>query len=357
MKKMIYTRISEKEFSVLYEQLAHYVETHLNINIGEIVRGLNALPIEHSLKSFSVVNSENGKSFVDVAAAQGNFILISVLEEIGHDFNLKDKEDKTPLYDACDNLKLASVNALLAQGGVDVNRGNSGLIVKKRQGRIEVDCVGKNVSLVTAIESNAQVTATENVITPAAWWEKLPLDGVMMGVSNAAFDKVSQSRRGKVLQLVMFRTLLDMLMMTSHNALSNSVNQDADEETLAPLMKLSFFATIGLTATIRTVGIGLEQSDRPLMQQAKQCMQKLYHALLLYVMYNFFMSDESSEEKLETMLNWISHTAVVMIADKATRTLLNSETVNSFFRTTRAEDQEEVQAQEIQRWHHWRAFA
>ncbi len=62
------------------------------------------LPNQAILKDLFVVNRE-GKSFLHLAAAQGDLVLIIFLKETDHEINHQDLNKKTPLYDACEKLK------------------------------------------------------------------------------------------------------------------------------------------------------------------------------------------------------------------------------------------------------------
>ncbi|MEN9449477.1 MAG: hypothetical protein RJA83_91 [Pseudomonadota bacterium] len=158
-----YTAIKDDEFNKRYQQLAKYIQDNastLDENKLRVIQrnGLNNfLPNGHDLKNKNLfVLGENRKSFLHKAAAEGDLILITFLKSTGHDINLIDAQHKTPLYDACDALKLSAVNHLLGYDA-DPNLGNGHL--KVNVGNQEY--IGETVPLVATIESKATVTAAE----------------------------------------------------------------------------------------------------------------------------------------------------------------------------------------------------
>ncbi len=161
---MPYSSISETEFNDRYQLLAAYIqanEAKLNANnLLQIRQGglSNFLPDGDDLKgkNIFVVNQTNRKSFLHLAAAEENLSLITFLKETGHEIDRQDAQHKTPLYDACDELKLRSVNALLGYNA-DPNLGNGHLKVKVGN----QEYTGETVPLVAAIESTAIVTRAE----------------------------------------------------------------------------------------------------------------------------------------------------------------------------------------------------
>ena len=141
---MPYASISNLNFNQRYQLLANYIEANKDKTIDDIQQGLNNLPNEHDLKNKNLfVLNQKRKSFLHQAAAKGNLLLIKFLKETGHDINLQDIEHKTPLYDACDQLRLTSVNALLTYGA-NPNLGTD-----------------ENFPLIATIESQEKVTAEE----------------------------------------------------------------------------------------------------------------------------------------------------------------------------------------------------
>lgn len=112
---MRYAPILETDFDTRYQLLADYLKANEDKTLPEIEYGLNHLPNGHALKNKNlfVLSRDTRKSFLHKAAIEGNLLLITFLQKTGHDINLRDAQHKTPLYDACDQLKLQSVNALL----------------------------------------------------------------------------------------------------------------------------------------------------------------------------------------------------------------------------------------------------
>lgn len=165
---MPYTRLSVRKFEKRYQDLLDYIENPNYATLQDKKAGLISLPDKHPLKNKSlfVVNGENGKSFLHLAAAQGKQPLIHFLINTGHDINLRDNQHKTPLYDACANLQLQSVDILLNYRA-DADFGNSHIVVAID----EQGYRGEKLALVAAIESKVVVTDTEN--TRAAIVRKL----------------------------------------------------------------------------------------------------------------------------------------------------------------------------------------
>ncbi|WP_342219393.1 ankyrin repeat domain-containing protein [Rickettsiella endosymbiont of Miltochrista miniata] len=161
---MPYAPISETEFNNRYQLLAAYIQADgANLNANDFLKirqaGLNNfLPDGHALKgkNIFVVNRTNRKSFLHLAAAKENLFLIKFLKETGHEIDRQDAQHKTPLYDACNELKLAAVNRLLGYDA-DPNLGNGHLKVKVGN----QEYTGETVPLVAAIESTAIVTRAE----------------------------------------------------------------------------------------------------------------------------------------------------------------------------------------------------
>lgn len=162
---MPYSPISEDEFNTRYQLLADYFKKSKDEGKtdSEIKYGLDHLPNRHPLKNkkFLVLNRNNRKSFLHLAAAAGDWQLIHFLKETGHDINLQDAQHKTPLYDACAQLKLASANHLLGYAAIDPNLGNGHLKFKAMYDGVEQEFAGDRVPLVVTIESKATVTARE----------------------------------------------------------------------------------------------------------------------------------------------------------------------------------------------------
>lgn len=159
---MRYAPILETDFDTRYQLLADYLKANEDKTLPEIEYGLNHLPSGHALKNKNlfVLSRDNRKSFLHKAAIEGNLLLITFLQKTGHDINLRDAQHKTPLYDACDQLKLQSVDALLGYAA-DPNLGNGHLTVKVSVEGVEEEFTGKTIPLVAAIKSEATVTAAE----------------------------------------------------------------------------------------------------------------------------------------------------------------------------------------------------
>lgn len=151
---MPYHKLEEIEFNLKYQALVNYRERYKDIS-----NALANLHNEPTLKDLFVLNGED-KSFLHIAAAEGNLAVITFLKETGHEINRQDLNKKTPLTDACEQLKIGSVNALLANGA-DPNLGDSHITFKARDDEEELSYLGENVPLVAAIESTATVTAEE----------------------------------------------------------------------------------------------------------------------------------------------------------------------------------------------------
>lgn len=152
---------TEVQFNQKYQTLVNYLNQQENKSFSEIVEALANLPDNHILKDLFVLNGA-GKSFLHLAAAKENLVLITFLKETGHDINLQDISNKTPLYEACENLKIKSVNALLGYQA-DSNLGNSQLLFKgiRNEEEGEISYYGENVPLVAAITSKVIVTPRE----------------------------------------------------------------------------------------------------------------------------------------------------------------------------------------------------
>jgi ankyrin repeat protein len=162
---MRYTAISDAEFNNRYQLLDNYikVQTNAGISFPQIRYELNNLPNGHALKGkkFSVLNLKNRKSFLHKAAAAGNLLFIRFLKEGDPDLiNRQDAQHKTPLYDACAQLKLAAADALLGYGA-DPDLGNGHITTPVEHEGVTVDFTGEKVPLVATIESKATVTAAE----------------------------------------------------------------------------------------------------------------------------------------------------------------------------------------------------
>jgi ankyrin repeat protein len=151
--------LSETEFNTRYQLLADYVQANEGKTNRGIEEGLNNLSNGNTLKDLFVLNPD-GKSFLHKAAVEENLRLIDYLKTTGHPINLLDTQYKTPLYDACNELKLASVDALLNYGA-DPNLGDSDRTLPGARQGIAISYQGENVPLVAAIESTAMVTAAE----------------------------------------------------------------------------------------------------------------------------------------------------------------------------------------------------
>jgi|GEM_PF-3418019 len=160
---MPYQQLSDTEFSIKYKALILYLVMHRNRPSLHVSNPWANLAADPFLKGFFVLNSE-GKSFLHVAAAEGNLELISFLVENHHEINRKDIHHKTPLYDACSQLKLGAVNTLLGYGA-DPNLGNSDVLTTVTQNGKDISYRGEIIPLVAAIESKAIVTVTEFVST------------------------------------------------------------------------------------------------------------------------------------------------------------------------------------------------
>ncbi len=152
--KMPYHYLEEIEFNLKYQALVNYRERYKDIS-----NALANLHNEPTLKDLFVLNGE-AKSFLHIAAAEGNLAVITFLKETGHEINRQDFNKKTPLTDACKQLKIGSVNALLANGA-DPNLGDSHITFTAMHDGEQVSYLGENVPLVAAIESAATVTAEE----------------------------------------------------------------------------------------------------------------------------------------------------------------------------------------------------
>lgn len=160
---MPYQQISNTEFTIKYKALIRYLEMHGNRPSSNVPNPWSNLGADHFLKDLFVLNSD-GKSFLHIAAAEGNLELITFLKENHHEINRKDIHDRTPLYDACSQLKLGSVNILLGYGA-DPNLGNSDDLTTLTQNGKDISYRGEIIPLVAAIESEATVTAKEFVST------------------------------------------------------------------------------------------------------------------------------------------------------------------------------------------------
>lgn len=154
--------LSKEEFDNKYQVSASLLSDYIKENNIEDLHH-----IEETFKDQNLfVLSENGKSFLHAAAAKENVPLITLLKKIGHNINRLDRHYKTPLYDACSELKLASVNALLDYGA-NPNLGNSHLMFQGKRNEIDglVTYQGETVPLVATIESTATVTAEQLTTT------------------------------------------------------------------------------------------------------------------------------------------------------------------------------------------------
>jgi ankyrin repeat protein len=166
-KKMPYESLAEFEFNSTYQLLVDFIKANQDKTLPEIKYQLRNLPNGHALKNknFFVLNPK-GKSFLHKAAAEENLVLITFLKETGHIIELLDLRHKTPLYDACAQLKLAAANHLLGYAA-NPNLGNGHLKQTYKNldpitnTEIEYENFGEIIPLIAAIESKATVTAAE----------------------------------------------------------------------------------------------------------------------------------------------------------------------------------------------------
>lgn len=158
---MPYTYLSKEEFDNNYQVSASLLSSYIKENENNVAN-LRSIEQTFTNQNLFVLNGENGKSFLHEAAARQNLPLITLLQKIGHDINLQDNQYKTPLYDACSQLKLASVITLLNYGA-NPNLGNSHLMFQGNRNGIDglVTYQGETIPLVATIESTATVTAEQ----------------------------------------------------------------------------------------------------------------------------------------------------------------------------------------------------
>lgn len=160
---MPYHELPETQFNQKYQALLSFLKLHENTLLPDILIALDQLPNDHILKDLFVVNAA-GKSFLHLAAAEENLELLAFLKETGHEINKPDNNNKTPLYDACEKLKIKSVNALLNYRA-DPNLGDSHLLfedVREIDGENkQVNYKGETIPLVAAIESKAVVSVEQ----------------------------------------------------------------------------------------------------------------------------------------------------------------------------------------------------
>lgn len=123
-----YTSISEQEFNIRYNKLVNYLSSDINAD-KEFLQQVHELMILLSSdtevlttpndlnKKLLVLNREkNDKCFFHKAAIEENLRIMIFLKTMKHNINRLDKSRRSPLYDACDQLKLRSVHTLLELG-------------------------------------------------------------------------------------------------------------------------------------------------------------------------------------------------------------------------------------------------
>lgn len=136
-----YVAMIERFFDEQYRNLADHVRQNPNKTFQVI---LNELPSDYSFKNkIFAYNNRDGKTFLHRATVEGNTRLVNFLLSAGFEVDRLDKDGKSALYYACDNLDLKTVDTLLTHGA-DPNMGED-----------------KAIPLVATIQSKKFITVDE----------------------------------------------------------------------------------------------------------------------------------------------------------------------------------------------------
>lgn len=171
--------------------------------------------------------------------------------------------------------------------------------------------------------------STKVIIAPSKWRQPLTElgTGIIAGGIGEIFDNLIEFYPNRLISFTMLRIFLDAMIMSSRYFLSSSANELELEDALSPFMTV-FLSNLFITASLQSLLIGLEASDRSLCKQVKRGIQALYNFFFLQAMFNFFTSDESGENKLTVLLNWTCYAGANMGARKATRMVMNTHFFN-----------------------------
>ena len=172
---------------------------------------------------------------------------------------------------------------------------------------------------------------SKKVITPPSKWRRPIIElgtGAVMGGVGAVFDKLIESYPNRRVSFTMTRFLLDVLITSSSHFLSSAAHELEFEDAVSPFMKI-FASNLFIMGSLQSLLIGLEASDRPLCKQIKKSVQIFYNFFFLMAMFNFFVSDESKENKLTELLHWTCHTGASMGGRKVTQKVMNTYFFNS----------------------------
>ncbi|MDQ8039198.1 MAG: ankyrin repeat domain-containing protein, partial [Cellulomonas sp.] len=179
-----YVSVLTTTFQQRYQLLSNFIEKNkfetdynkLENNFKNENKGKNLFILNGNANESSSI--ANRKSFLHKAAAERNLPLVRFLIATGHDIDLADTQQRTPLYDACEKLELTTINALL-DAGADPNKGNNQLFDKASirneiQSKYEYEEERSSIPedeiapLFAVIKSNTRITpeTLTEIITP-----------------------------------------------------------------------------------------------------------------------------------------------------------------------------------------------
>lgn len=155
------------------------------------------------------------------------------------------------------------------------------------------------------------------------------LSGISTGISSAAVEVYSHSKESNIGFTIMLKVACDLLIQSYQFALSHSLEVWNEEETQASLPSNglnSFFMSI-----LQGLSIGLVNSDGFWHQSAQKAIQVILKTLCVYTIFNLLVTEDSdAEEKLISLLNFLSFAVQAHAANKVTHRLLKSD----FFRSS-----------------------